>query len=124
MVRFLRPPITHLNFTRGGAFKPMITSNNNVTFDGVTIARFVNPNTRVVPTIYPATEQVYCLLQVVEPTAALRVVGDYTVLLDKTTVDGYSGTGTGDYLKFYNAVEQAVAAYLLVLNPSVTFTIV
>ena len=47
---------------------------------------------------------------------------EYHYRYTKTDIDAYTGTGTGDTAKIQNALSQAVAATLLVLNPTRTFT--
>lgn len=101
----------------------MITSNGNVILQSGDIKGYDTPTIVVAPRLIVRTNEVECALQIFASGGSIQLYEAATVVT-KATVDGYTGTGTGDYAKFLNALDQAVKAWLLTLNPSITFTIV
>lgn len=61
-------------------------------------------------------------VQLIAP-AATNYVRETNLVFTKTDIDSYTGSGTTETDKVQNCVLQAVAAYLLVLNPTITFTL-
>ena len=56
-------------------------------------------------------------------SAASPIKKEYYIRFTKAQIDAYTGSGTGDTAKLQNALDQAVKAYLLTVNPAITFTI-
>ena len=102
----------------------MITTNGNTIFEAGSIVEYDTPNIITIPTYYPRTEDVILTLRITPSASPDLTSAEATLRTTKTDIDAKTGTGTGDTAKFINAVEQVVKDLLLVLNPSITFTIV
>lgn len=102
----------------------MITTNGNTIFESGSIVEYDTPNIVVVPTYYPRTGDVLITLRITPSASPDLTSAEVTFRTTKTDIDAKTGTGTGDTAKYLNAIEQVVKDMLLVLNPSVTFTIV
>ncbi len=102
-----------------------ISSDTNIILEVGSPKQYASPNIFVHGEYY-ARQGVWLLVLQLTPTifsASAGAYQEFSIRLDKATVDGYTGTGTGDTAKIQNALEQAVGGYLGAFNPSTTFTI-
>lgn len=101
----------------------MITSSGNVIFKSGALDVYTTPD--IYPTINLDIRNGTLRAKLrVSATGATVTASEIDYETTKTAVDLKTGTGTGDTTKFQNAFEQVLKDDLLVLNPSVTFTIV
>lgn len=77
------------------------------------------------PIYYPLQQKWRVSLRILSSTTT-EEIARYTMLFDKSQIDAFTGTGTGDTAKINNALEQAVVDSLEAIadNATVVFTIV
>lgn len=102
----------------------MIQSNGDVVYESGSIQKYTTPDTYCDPQYFQRTGDIIVNLRVVPTGSATFTSAEYVMRITKTQVDAKTGTGTGDTVKWQNAVEQVIKDLLLALNPSITFTIV
>lgn len=102
----------------------MITSNGNVIFSAGSLEKYTTPSITTVPALYIRTGDIACTLHIADTGSPTVTVAQKDWRTTKTLTDAKTGAGTGDTAKHLNAIEQVLKDELLVLNPSVTFTIV
>lgn len=102
----------------------MITSNGDVIFTSGSLEKYTTPSITTVPALYIRTGDIACVLHIADTGSPTITVTQKDWRTTKTLVDAKTGTGTGDTAKYLQAIEQVLKDELLVLNPTVTFTIV
>lgn len=88
-----------------------------------TIASYRNPDIYVAPAYNPFVEQWIVRCTVVDPAIDVQETIEFTVVLRKSDVDAYTGTGT-ETAALIDAVEQGVIDYLeaIAANSAITFS--
>ena len=101
-----------------------ITCSGRVYLEAGAVQTFASPTIYVNPSYNPFLDQVTCRLSLTAPSTP-TIVYEIAVVFDKATIDGKTGTGTGDTAKFFSACNQAVKDWLEAIadNSPVTFTI-
>lgn len=101
-----------------------ISASGRVYLETGALNSYSSPSIYISPSYNPFLQQVVCRLTITAPASTIPVA-EITVVLDKSTVDAKTGSGTGDTAKFYNAVNQCIKDWLEAIpdNSSTTFTL-
>lgn len=99
-----------------------ISTAGDMKVEAADIKSFADPNITVNACYSPVTNVFIVTLDFWESAGLDDYQGQFILTLSKTTVDTFTGTGTGDTEKWQNAVEQAVVDYLEGINGAI-FTI-
>lgn len=100
---------------------PYISTNGRIILQTGSIQQFDTPDIYVSISYNVRLETWTAHLDLYKP-ASTSLYGEYNINYTKSDINAYTGTGTQQIDKMQNAVSQAVAATLLALNPSITFT--
>ena len=102
-----------------------ITTNGRIILESGSIAQHNTPDIYVGFTYSAFQESYIANLTLTKPMAgADAIYTEFNIRYTKAEIDAFTGRGTGDTEKVQDAIMQAVAATLLVINPTITFTII
>jgi len=100
---------------------PYISTDGRIILVSGSIQQYDTPDIYVSVSYNVLRETWTAHLDLYKPGSS-ALYGEYNINYTKSDINAYTGTGTQQIDKMQNAVSQAVAATLLALNPSITFT--
>lgn len=100
---------------------PYISTDGRIILVSGSIQQYDTPDIYVSVSYNVLRETWTAHLDLYKPGSS-ALYGEYNIDYERADIDAYTGTGTEQTDEIQNAVSQAVAATLLVLNPTRTFT--